>query len=444
MNRERRGSPFHFGMWRSLLVLGLITGCAAPTRMTVAPAQSSEPPAAPPSSPTVEATPPAPPTPPEPTGPAARELSDLPRQRVASPEGTFIAEVEGKAPPTLSRGEGVVRVTVPLGTSAPLVCFVYERPLDAASALLALADTVKKGPGVTVKHMGLTELVEVAHTPALFLDVDYEAPTKGGERGAGQLKLMVHADKDLPLLCAHDEPGYMRTFHRITTALAESLQVPGPRRPPEPWEEIQAVRLEGQLVGFVWRTRDDLPTLPASPHRTQSTTSLLWTTAEGDLRAEDTTTTALADAQGQLLEYRSAHAENGVLALQVTLRKDPKQGYKYEARQGAKSAQGSIATQRGLTAEPADLATRQLLAESSRDAERVLDVYRPEDSLAAAVQLTLRKDAPRGPRALTTTTHETTTRALVDASGHLQREEARTAQGLRASERLFPVEVSAP
>ncbi|WP_164017650.1 hypothetical protein [Pyxidicoccus trucidator] len=236
-----------------------------------------------------------------------------------SPERVFTAEVEASAPPTLTRNEGSTRIDIPLGTEAALACFVYERPLDAAGALLAVAKAVGSGPGVTVRRMAPTEVAVVAGAPALFLRVDYETATSGGT-GAGQMKLMVSASPGLPLLCAHDEPGYAKTFRRITTDLARSLQVPGRARPTARGEELHVLKLDGKLAGFEWRTSRSVG---GGHTRTESTTSLLLPRAEGGLRAEDSTTTTLTDERGYLTELRHARAEDGTLALQVTLRREP-------------------------------------------------------------------------------------------------------------------------
>ncbi|MFP2907600.1 hypothetical protein ACLESD_21630 [Pyxidicoccus sp. 3LFB2] len=235
-----------------------------------------------------------------------------------SPERVFTAEVEASAPPTLARNEGSTRLDIPLGTEAALACFVYERPLDAAGALLAVAKAVGAGPGVTVRRMAPTEVAVVAGAPALFLRVDYETTTPGGT-AAGQMKLMVSASPGLPLLCAHDEPGYAKTFRRITTDLARSLQVPGRVRPSASGEELHVLKLDGKLAGFEWRASRSVG---GGHTRTESTTSLLLPGADGGLRAEDSTTTTLTDERGHLTELRHARAEDGALALQVTLRRE--------------------------------------------------------------------------------------------------------------------------
>lgn len=424
---------------RFILLLCLATACAGPART------SRPEPAQPPSGPQAEV--PSPPEAPEPTGP---ELPPLSVQRVTSPEKVFTAEVEATAAPTLTRNEGSTRLDIPLGTGAVLACFVYERPLDAAGALLAVAKAVRSGAGVTVKSMEPTETTVVAGAPALFFRVDYEAPTPGGGTGTGQMKLMVSASPELPLLCAHDEPGYTRTFRRITTGLATSLQVPGRARTQALVEELHVLRLNGKLAGFDWRA---VRGGGNGPRRTESTTSLLLPGADGSLRAEDSTTTTLTDERGHLTELRYARAEDGVLALQVTLRRErepsvpvaaepsgpegltvPGTSYRYEGRQGMKPLKGSFTSKRGLaTREDIATVTRKWLLSGGKP-EVGLDVYRPGEDVAAPVELTLRPAA--GPRALTLTAGSTTAKAAADGEGLLERMEVPRPEGTLTSERV--------
>jgi hypothetical protein len=430
-----------------VLLLCLATACAGPSRTSRPGAEQTGTPEGSATAWTATAQ-----QEPEPKGAFARELPPLPKHRVDSPERVFTAEVEASAPPTLARNEGSTRIDIPLGTGAALACFVYERPLDAAGALLAVAKAVREGPGVTVRRMQPTEVTVVAGAPALFFRVDYETTAPG------QMKLMVSTSRELPLLCAHDEPGYARTFRRITLDLARTLQAPGHPRPSERGEELRVLKLDGQLAGFEWRTSRS----EATGHtRTESTTSLLLPGADGTLRAEDVTTTTLTDEQGHLTELRHARAEDGALALQVTLRREkapatrptsggdpaaagtppaqreaatrnargaepaspealtvPGTTYRYEGRQGPRVLKGTFTSKRGLaTDDDVRLAVRRWLLPGERQ-EVVLDVYRPGDDVTAPSELTLRRDASAS--ALTLTVGASTARARANTQGLLE------------------------
>ncbi|WP_426755428.1 hypothetical protein [Myxococcus sp. Y35] len=410
-------------MRRLIPLLCLATACAGPSVTTVRP----EPPA--PETPTAPEPPPAPP------GPFARELAPLPKQRVRSTEGLFTAEVEAVAAPRLTRHEGSTRLEIPLGTEAPLSCFVYERPIDAAGAVLAVAKAAQGHPGVTVRSLAPTDVSVVAGAPVMFVDVDYEVAASGDSVSAGRLKLMVSASPELPLLCAHDEPGYARTFHRVTTGLASSLQVPGRARTPAPQEALRVLKLDGRLAGFDWRTERSLD---GGARRSEVTTSLLLPGAAHGPRAEDRTVTTVTDGTGQLQEQRHAHAENGQLTLQVTLRREPppkaapgaKAGapappgtttYRAEGRLGSRRVKGTFTSKRGIaTEETLRAAVRDELLAKKGTAEVVLDVYRPEQESLAPVELVLRRTPSAGPSALTLTVGATTEEARASPNGALE------------------------
>ncbi|AKQ70824.1 putative lipoprotein [Myxococcus hansupus] len=381
--------------------------------------------------------------PPVPSGPAARELAPLPLQRVTSTEGIFTAEVEAVAAPKLTRHEGSTRLEIPLGTEAPLSCFVYERPIDAAGAVIAVAKAAQGHRSVSVRSLTPTDVSVVAGAPVMFVDMDYEVATSGDRVSAGRLKLMVSASPELPLLCAHDEPGYARTFQRITTGIATTLQVPGQPRAPVSMTELRVLKLDGRLAGFEWRTGRSLG---GGTQRTEAFTSLLLPGSENGPRAEDRTITTVTDDAGQLLEQRHAYAENGGLKLQVTLRRDrpskpprpmPATAYRYEGRQGSRTLKGHFTSIRGV-------ATEEMIRTGIRDglltgdaSEVLFDVYRPEADATAPTEVVLRRTPAAGPRALTVTTGTVTEEARADASGALEWTERILPEGRLTTELVY-------
>ncbi|WP_434347180.1 hypothetical protein ACN6A1_02530 [Myxococcus virescens] len=413
----------------------LALACAGPTVTTVRPA---------PPAPQTPAAPEPPPRPP--SGPFSRELEPLPKQRVNSTEGIFTAEVEAAAAPKLTRHEGSTRLEIPLGTEATLGCFVYERPIDAAGAVLAVAKAVQGHQGVTVRSLTPTDVSVVADAPVMFVNVDYEVASPGDSVSAGRLKLMVSASPALPLLCAHDEPGYARTFQRITTGLASTLQVPGPPRAPAPMAELRVLKLDGRLAGFDWRTGRSLG---AGAQRTEASTSLLLPGAPNGSRAEDRTVTTITDDAGQLLEQRHAHAENGNLTLQVTLRRErppkpppretPSRVYRYEGRQGTRPLKGTFTSKRGLATEAmVRMGVREGLL--TGDASEVLfDVYRPAELLSEPTEVVLRRTPSAGPRALTVTMGAISEEARANASGAFEWTERTLPEGRLTSELVHTV-----
>ncbi|QDF00463.1 hypothetical protein BHS05_34070 [Myxococcus xanthus] len=422
-------------MRRLALLLCFSSACAGPSVTTVRPAPSV------PQTPAAPARPP-----PPPTGPLARELAPLPKQRVTSTEGIFTAEVEAVAAPKLTRHEGSTRLEIPLGTEAPLSCFVYERPIDAAGAVLAVAKAVQGYKGVTVRSLTPTDVSVVAGAPVMFVDVDYEVATSGDSVGAGRLKLMVSASPELPLLCAHDEPGYARTFQRITTGMASTLQVPGHPRAPAPMAELRVLKLDGRLAGFDWRTGRSLD---GGAQRTEASSSLLLPGASNGPRAEDRTVTTITDDAGELLEQRHAHAENGSLTLQVTLRRErqpkpppsatPTRVYRYEGRQGTRPLKGTFTSKRGLATQAmVRMGVREGLL-TGEASEVSFDVYRPAELLSGPTEVVLRRAPSAGPRALSVTMGATSEEAWANASGAFEWTERTLPEGRLTSELVHTV-----
>ncbi|ATB50861.1 hypothetical protein [Corallococcus macrosporus] len=364
---------------------------------------------------------------------------------MTSKEGIFTAEVEAAAAPRLTRHEGSTRLELPLGTEAPLSCFVYERPIDAAGAVLAVAKAAQGHKGVTVLSLAPTDVQVVAGAPVMFVDMDYEVATSGDSVSAGRLKLMVRASPELPLLCAHDQPGYARTFQRITTDLAATLQVPGKPRAPAPLAELRVLKLEGRLAGFDWRTGRSLD---GGAQRTEVSTSLLLPGASNGPRAEDRTVTTVTDDKGELLEQRHAFAENGQLTLQVTLRRErpskpprvtPLITYRYEGRQGTRPLKGTFTSRTGIATEAmvrTGVREGLLTGEAS---EVLFDVYRPAESSSAPTEVVLRRTPAAGPRALTLTTGAIIEEARANASGALEWTERTLPEGRLTSELVHAV-----
>ncbi|WP_366816711.1 hypothetical protein [Myxococcus xanthus] len=360
---------------------------------------------------------------------------------MTSTEGIFTAEVEAVAAPKLTRHEGSTRLEVPLGTEAPLSCFVYERPIDAAGAVLAVAKAVQGNKGVTVRSLTPTDVSVVASAPVMFVDVDYEVATSGDSVGVGRLKLMVSASPELPLLCAHDEPGYARTFQRITTGLASTLQVPGHPRAPAPMAELRVLKLDDRLAGFDWRIGRNLE---AGAQRTEASLSLLLPGASNGPRAEDRTVTTITDDAGELLEQRHAHSENGNLTLQVTLRRErppksppretPSRVYRYEGRQGTRPLKGTFTSKRGLATEAmVRMGVREGLL-TGEASEVFFDVYRPAELLSGPTEVVLRRTPSAGPRALTVIMGATREEARANASGAFEWTERTLPEGRLTSE----------
>src|SRR6218665_2889841 len=181
-------------------LMGLLLGCAAST-----PSRPSA--SAPLPEPAAES-----PVRPPPEAPTARELAELPRRQVAAPGDAFTGEVEAAEAPTFQTREDALVLSVPLGTRSSRPFFVSAEPLEAGGALHRLMALAARR--TRVRSARITDVRLLAGAPAVFAELTYRSDTPGGE-SAGQVKMMVHVDERVPLVCTHDEPGYAAGFARI-------------------------------------------------------------------------------------------------------------------------------------------------------------------------------------------------------------------------------------
>jgi hypothetical protein len=228
---------------RALLVLvSLCAACASQSAATRAEAPAEAPPA-----PAEAAPAEAPPAPLDVKALFAREVEPLAPQAFSSPEAGFSGQVEASAPVTVLRGEGYTQLTIPVGTDMPLECFVYDERRDAAGTLQGVVQSV--GEELTLRMVRPSGVAVLKEAPALFLELVYSSE-RDGKPSAGHVKLMVHADNSLPVLCTHDEPGYTESFRRIASGLATALEPSQPRYPTPRYSEVQVMKVQGLPVGF--------------------------------------------------------------------------------------------------------------------------------------------------------------------------------------------------
>lgn len=328
----------------------------------------------------------------------ARELAPLPLREVVHPGVSARGAVEAAGPLRYQAGPGATTLVIPLGTDSELLCFLYDAPLDAASALLSVARAVAGNAELSVQDMRVTEVREVGGVPAVFLAVDYRTALQGGGAARGQVKLMVRGAGEVPLLCAHDELGYTQSFRRITEALAVSLVASGGAHAGEGREgtgvrgvsrdgrgaatamderfnEIQALRLDGRPVGFAWRR---LSVAPGGLRLVETTHSLLVPGARGaGLTAEDSTQVLVADGHGQTLQLSYAQARDGALTLELEATRGQGGTYRYLLTHEGRQLEGTFRARRGLTDALGALPRVREELLSGREPRVSVDVYEP-------------------------------------------------------------------
>ena len=385
-------------------LMGLLLGCAAST-----PSRPSA--SAPLPEPAAES-----PVRPPPEAPTARELAELPRRQVAAPGDAFTGEVEAAEAPTFQTREDALVLSVPLGTRSPMTCFVYAEPLEAGGALHRLMALAARR--TRVRSARITDVRLLAGAPAVFAELTYRSDTPGGE-SAGQVKMMVHVDERVPLVCTHDEPGYVASFARIAGGLAGSLKGAGGEAPRPPrYTEFHVMRVREAPVGFEWRVVRDAA---GSGRLTQVVTSLFFPRAVWELTAQDTVSTELSDKDGVLVARDDARAINGELDLRMSLEQVKGREYHYEGRVQGKDVSGAFTAPAALASAPGmTRALREWLEGKGPDA-LTLQLYSPELNPVAPVAQVLRRGKGEGGREVEAELGGGSATLVLDANGAVER-----------------------
>ncbi|QRK11401.1 hypothetical protein JQX13_15800 [Archangium violaceum] len=386
---------------RTTLLLGLLTGCAttASTSKTEAPAEGA--PAAQPASTSepradLEAL-------------STRELAPLAKQQVSAPDGSFTAEVEAEAAPTFQEQQGVLVLSVPLGTRSPMTCFVYSEPLDAGGAIYRLLQMA--GQRTDIQRARTTDVRLIGDSPAVFAEALYLTDTPRG-KAAGLAKMMVYTHDQVPLVCTHDEMGYSESFQRISSGLAGSLKSAAERPQAPRYFEFSVIRVEGHPVGFEKRVTRDAS---GGGRLTELEVSFLFPRSQKEMTVQDTVSTELSDKDGRLVARDHARATNGELDIQMSLEQVKGREYHYEGKHNGRDLSGNFTAPDELLGElgSSRVVREQLL--SGKKKELTLQVYSPSASPAAPIPQVLRKEA--GARELTAEIGALKMTLSVDAQG---------------------------
>lgn len=389
---------------RIILLLSLLTGCATPASSSRtetpagAPAEAARAPAA---TPGLEAL-------------TARELAPLPRQRVSAPDGSFTGEVEAAGAPTFQEQQGVLVISVPLGTGSPLTCFVYAQPLDAGDSLYRLVQMV--GQRTELQLVRTTDVRLIGDSPAVYAEARYLVDTPLG-KAAGQVEMMVYTHEQVPLVCSHDELGYSESFKRVTGGLAGSLESAEEKPAAPRYFEFNVLRVRGHPVGFEKRVMRDAA---GGSRLTEVETSLFLPRSPRELSVHDTLSTELADKEGKLVARDYARATNGELDIQMALEQVRGREYHYEGKHGGKELRGGFTAPADLATEPgtARLVRERLLP--GKDEELTLHFYLPSANPVAPVRQVLRTQAA-GSRELTVEMGSQKGALTVDAQGMVEK-----------------------
>lgn len=264
--------------------------------------------------------------------------------------------VEAAAPVQLAAGAENLRLTanIPLGTQTPLTCMVYQEAIDSAALLNNIITSIKdKVELLGVKPMSVDVFEKI---PALFVEVRYATRTE--PKAAGQLKLMVYAHDDAPVMCLLDEPGYMATFKRVSGSLAQSVgRAYEDTSRKAIYRSIQTMKMENLLVGF------DVTTWVPQADGTVLVSSSVGLVPRGpvDWMSLDDVNISWADKDGLVRKEQSISVANGQLVRSVTLERKTGGMYSYQGELQGKPLKGEVKTKDGKGLKSDRLVAQQIV-----------------------------------------------------------------------------------
>lgn len=342
-----------------------------------------------------------------------RELEPLQTQPVSAPQARFTGTVEAAAPLVIEDETDFTLVDIPIGTRAPIKCFVYRDSIDVGQSLQAMIGAL--GEDLQIEAVRPTEIAAAGDRPALFMELDYTSDLGNGARAAGQVKLIAAPDDDLPLVCFHDEVGYGRTFRRITRAFAASI---APAGAAPKFAEIQVFQVNERPVGFEQRRIWD-----AEQGQTiiETTAVLLMPKSKKEFAFQDTVSTVVSDAKGRISQYAYAKAINGELTVQATMERQQGNTYAVQGTREGKEFRASFQSKdpRGL---PSDVMIhREVKGEllRGRKPQLVFEQYQPSTEPTALREVKYRKTDTTA-RGVTLEMDGTTLAAELDEHGTVE------------------------
>lgn len=361
-------------------------------------------------------TPPAPPPKPAPLNAQQmfdRELPDSVGDEFVSLGSRRIkVEAAGPVKVTPDDAKHQVELSLPLGTVIPVQCYVYTVPINTGATVSGVMKRVAEK--LTVESLQVSTIEVLEQSAALFAELRYQVDSPEGKK-LGQLKLAVFPDVATPVFCLHDEPGYLKTFQRVTTRLATVLARSGPPYASTTYRTVSVTSLEGRPVGFDtvrYFKGDD------GGRRIVTTSALLLPRSRSEWMTQDSMTISEVDAEGVISSRRTIAVANGEPSLDMTVTHAGASRYTFTGTTSGKALSGSFKTKsrRGLDSDV--LLSRAVKNELMLSKVKQLEVeqYLP-DVAPTAVTMFIMRRVPSGPRNVEMEMGPLKILATVDANG---------------------------
>jgi hypothetical protein len=297
-----------------------------------------------------------------------REGEALPQQAVRSTDRFFSARVPAKLVGAVERHEGAYALSLDIGSTAPVDCWVYRDGVDLATSIAALSEETFSA---IAEHLGEVQIRRIERVdagamggnPFLAIDWLYRLGAAGGPQ-VGQVKHLIASKDGRGVYCHHNEVGYAKTFRGVVAGLLESLQYAKPVAAKPYFSEVSTLSIRDLRVGVEHTTlvRDS-----EGDTRIDTRMSMLLPVTADTLQASDTMGVEFARPDGTLINQ--VHIESTASGLVSNLELAP--------RRGGWSVEGTfqgkpLSVQIGSTSRPSSwlgeaLALRKTLAKSGTE-----------------------------------------------------------------------------
>lgn len=255
----------------------------------------------------------------------AREVEQLPRPTTISAEDrAFRVRVPAKLARPVERAEGAYALSLDIGTTAPIDCWVYTESIDFATSAVSLSESTfvaiaERFGELQAREVDRVDAGVIGKHPFLAVDWMYRVQTEQGPQ-IGQVKHLVASKDDHGLYCQHNEVGYAKTFRRTLGAMLGSLEFREPSGPSPHFSEVSTMSIRGMQVGFVHTTliRD-----ADGDTRIDTRTSLLVPVTAATLQANDTFEVEFARSDGTLINQVHVESQNGEVVSHLELNPRP-------------------------------------------------------------------------------------------------------------------------
>jgi hypothetical protein len=170
---------------------------------------------------------------------------------IEHPTGLFRARVPGRLLTPLEDSENSAFGQFDIGAGTPASCHFFFDRVDLASTLVRSSDVIigqiAADAGVEVQRaVERIDAGAIAGSPFLSLDWLFWM-----DAGGGEIKQRAANRSGRSVYCAHDSPGYVKSFERFFAALVETLEYPGASTPETFYREVAVTSIGEQRVGVI-------------------------------------------------------------------------------------------------------------------------------------------------------------------------------------------------